>query len=119
MGMPLLLVSSAIFALLHIIVAYKARCQARRKLCFADMDASTGKISMNMYQRGSRLPSPKSFRKNDLENNMVSKPQQDEDKDVPAHLLADYDSQFLDLKGLLVHYKSIDGGAYGQALLRS
>lgn len=38
MGLPLLLVSSAVFALLHIFVACKARCQARRKLCFDKID---------------------------------------------------------------------------------
>lgn len=121
MGLPLLLVSSAVFALLHIIVAYKARCQARRKLCFdrSDMEASTSKISLNMYQRVTRVSSPKSFRKNDLESNMTVKSQPDDDKDLPAQLLADYDSLFLDLKGLLVHYKSMEGSVYSQIPLRN
>jgi len=118
MGLPLLLVSSAIFALIHIFVAYKARCQARRKLCFdrSDLEVSSSK---SMYQRVSRVSSPKSFRKNDLESHMISKQQQEEDNDLPAHLLADYDSLFLDLKGLLVHYKSVEGSSYSQVPLRN
>lgn len=118
MGLPLLLVSSAIFALIHIFVAYKARCQARRKFSFdrSDMDALASKI---LYQRLSRISSAKSLRKNDLESNMISKPQQDDGKDLPAHLLADYDSLFLDLKELLVHYKSAEGNVYNQVPLRN
>lgn len=38
LALPLLLISSAVFALVHIFVAYKARCHARRKLCFERTD---------------------------------------------------------------------------------
>lgn len=117
MGLPLLLVSSAVFALLHIFVACKARCQARRKLCFDKIDldgVSTSKLSMNGYQRISRVSSPKFLRRTDLESNMSPKSPQEDDNDLPAHLLADYDSQFVDVKGLVVHYKFIDGSAFSQ-----
>lgn len=38
MGLPLLLVASAVFAIVHIFVAYKTRCQARRKLYLRKID---------------------------------------------------------------------------------
>ena len=38
-GLSLLLVLSAVFALVHIFVAYKARCRARRKLCYDRVDS--------------------------------------------------------------------------------
>ncbi len=41
LGFPLLLISSAVFALVHIVVAYKSRCQARRKLTFFLTDAES------------------------------------------------------------------------------
>jgi hypothetical protein len=41
LGLPFLLISSAVFALVHIMVAYKSRCQARRKLAFFLMDAES------------------------------------------------------------------------------
>lgn len=45
---------------------------------------------------------------------MSPKSPQEDDNDLPAHLLADYDSQFVDVKGLVVHYKFIDGSAFSQ-----
>jgi hypothetical protein len=44
LGLPFLLISSAVFALVHIMVAYKSRCQARRKLAFFLMDAESVSI---------------------------------------------------------------------------
>jgi len=41
LGLPFLLISSAVFALVHIMVAYKSRCQARRKLAFFLMDSES------------------------------------------------------------------------------
>ncbi len=41
LGFPLLLISSAVFALVHIVVAYKSRCPARCKLTFFLMDAES------------------------------------------------------------------------------
>ena len=169
-GLPLLLVLSAVFALVHIIVAYKARCQARRKLCFDRLDSdgvslvqafcrcassegfgfvsirafefsvgwesghgcvfgyfgsdfgvdyyfpclqqlSSSKSLLTGYQRVPRSSSPKFFRRNDVEGNLVAKSQQDDENDLPPHLLADYDSLFMDVDGLRVHYKSTDGSS--------
>ncbi|KAG0617095.1 hypothetical protein M758_5G162900 [Ceratodon purpureus] len=113
-GLPLLLVLSAVFALVHIIVAYKARCQARRKLCFDRLDSdglSSSKSLLTGYQRVPRSSSPKFFRRNDVEGNLVAKSQQDDENDLPPHLLADYDSLFMDVNGLRVHYKSTDGSS--------
>ncbi len=191
LGLPFLLISSAVFALVHIMVAYKSRCQARRKLAFFLMDAesvssssilsllascicsqekfsvnmsssllpcfvhdgcrmghdqfsllafcicseffflslemhlytktaasvcylqvSVSKISGNSYPRNPRATSsPLLFRKMDLDcSSLVGK--HDGDKDVPAHMLADKQSLFMDCKGLVLHYKVIDGGLY-------
>jgi hypothetical protein len=121
-GLALLLVLSAIFALVHIFVAYKARCQARRKLCFDRIDSdgvSGSKVLMNGFQRVPRCSSPKFFRRNDLESNMLAKPQQDDDNDLQPHLLADYDSLFMDLNGLRVHYKSVGGALHSQVPYRN
>lgn len=54
LGLPLLLVSSAVFALAHIVVAYKARCQARRKLCFdrSDMDGVSFFKGFKIFRAG-------------------------------------------------------------------
>jgi hypothetical protein len=151
--------------LVHIFVAYKARCQARRKLCFDRIDSdgvslvvqvlfhvdlsifgrkgvrafsetlvqylgvdgsrlflqqvSGSKVLMNGFQRVPRCSSPKFFRRNDLESNMLAKPQQDDDNDLQPHLLADYDSLFMDLNGLRVHYKSVGGALHSQVPYRN
>jgi pimeloyl-ACP methyl ester carboxylesterase len=114
LALPLLLISSAVFALVHIFVAYKARCHARRKLCFERTDPEGGsvcKISINGYPRNPRASSPPLFRKIDLESNFVANPQQDDDIDIPARMLADVDSLFMDCKGLVVHYKITEGNS--------
>ncbi len=41
LGFPLLLISSTVFALVHIVVACKSRCPARRKLTFFLTDAES------------------------------------------------------------------------------
>lgn len=112
--LPLLLVSSALFSLLHIFIAYRTRCQARRKLSFdrLDMGSSARKMSMTLYQHVPRVSSPTYSRTNDLERNVMINPLQDDDKDVPAYLLADYNSLFMDLKGLSIHYKLVEDGTY-------
>ena len=50
---------------------------------------------------------------------MLAKPQHDDDNDLPPHLLADYDSLFMDLNGLRVHYKSVGGSVHSQVLYRN
>lgn len=73
-GLPLLLIASAVFALAHIVVAYKARCRARRKLFFDRSDgASSLMIFMGGYQRVPGSTSPTFLRRNDLESNMLAK----------------------------------------------
>ncbi|CAK9195848.1 unnamed protein product [Sphagnum jensenii] len=113
LGLPFLLISSAVFALVHIMVAYKSRCQARRKLAFFLMDSESVSVSkMSGNPRNPRATSsPLLFRKMDLDcSSLVG--QHDGDKDVPAHMLADKQSLFMDCKGLVLHYKAIDGGLY-------
>jgi pimeloyl-ACP methyl ester carboxylesterase len=110
LGFPLLLISSAVFALVHIVVAYKSRCQARRKLTFFLTDAesvSVCKISGNTYPRNLPL-----FGKLDLDCRSILGGKYDSDKDVPARMLADKQSLFMDCKGLVLHYKVIEGSFY-------
>jgi hypothetical protein len=74
------------------------------------LQVSVSKMSGN--PRNPRATSsPLLFRKMDLDcSSLVGK--HDGDKDVPAHMLADKQSLFMDCKGLVLHYKVIDGGLY-------
>ncbi len=76
------------------------------------LQVSVSKINGNSYPRNPRATSsPLLFRKMDLDcSSLVGK--HDGDKDVPAHMLADKQSLFMDCKGLVLHYKVIDGGLY-------
>ncbi|CAM6004522.1 unnamed protein product, partial [Sphagnum balticum] len=116
LGFPLLLISSCVFALVHIVVGYKSWCQARRKLAFFSTDPESvlvSKISGNSYTRIPRAAttSPLS-RKLDLECSSTLGVKYDSGKDVPARMLADKQSLFMDCKGIILHYKVIDGSLY-------
>jgi hypothetical protein len=95
LGFPLLLISSVVFALVHIVVACKSGCPARRKLTFFLTDAESVaicKIGGNTYPRNLAL-----FRKLDLDCRSILGGKYDSDKDVPARMIADKQSLFMDL----------------------
>ncbi|KAL0415309.1 UNVERIFIED_CONTAM: hypothetical protein Slati_3362800 [Sesamum latifolium] len=70
-GMPVLFLSSVVFALGHIVVAYRTSCKARRKLIFHRVDPEavlSCKMVFSGYQKVPRSPTPsagKSFRSDD------------------------------------------------------
>ncbi len=77
------------------------------------MQVLVSKISGNSYTRIPRAAttSPLS-RKLDLECSSTLGVKYDIGKDVPARMLADKQSLFMDCKGIILHYKVIDGSLY-------
>ncbi|CAI9753668.1 unnamed protein product [Fraxinus pennsylvanica] len=114
-GMPVLFLSSVVFALGHIVVAYRTSCRARRKLLFnrVDLEAALScKMIFSGYHKVPRSPTPsagKTFRSNS-EMRRKGLGFARDDGELPVSLLAEKDSLFISCKGLMVHYKlSIPG----------
>ncbi|XP_022843920.1 uncharacterized protein LOC111367337 isoform X1 [Olea europaea var. sylvestris] len=114
-GMPVLFLSSVVFALGHIVVAYRTSCKARRKLLLHRVDpeaALSCKMVFSGYHKVPRSPTPsagKTFRSNSEMRRKGLGVARD-DGELPVSLLADKDSLFVSCKGLMVHYKlSIPG----------
>ncbi|KAL1565075.1 hypothetical protein AAHA92_07339 [Salvia divinorum] len=109
-GMPVLFLSSVVFALGHIVVAYHTSCKARRKLMFhrGDLEAVLScKMVFSTYQKVPRSPTPsagKSFR-SDVETRRKAPGSVLEKGQLPVSVLADVDSLFISCRGLIVHYK--------------
>uniref|UniRef100_A0A2P2KQL3 AB hydrolase-1 domain-containing protein n=3 Tax=Rhizophora mucronata TaxID=61149 RepID=A0A2P2KQL3_RHIMU len=109
-GMPVLFLSSVVFALGHTVVAYRASCRARRKLMFHRVDPEAVLSCKNIfssYQKVPRSPTPTGGRTPKSDSEMRRKPfgvACDEGK-FPIRLLADIDSLFITCQGLTVHYK--------------
>ncbi|XP_057772736.1 uncharacterized protein LOC130992204 [Salvia miltiorrhiza] len=107
-GMPVLFLSSVVFALGHIVVAYRTSCKARRKFSFhRDPEAVLScKMIFSGYQKAPRSPTPvgKSFRSESATRRRAPGLAHD-DGEFPVSLLADKDSLFLSCLGLTVHYK--------------
>ncbi|KAH6756609.1 alpha/beta-Hydrolases superfamily protein [Perilla frutescens var. hirtella] len=109
-GMPVLFLSSVVFALGHIVVAYHTSCKARRKLMFhrVDLEAVLScKMVFSTYQKVPRSPTPsagKSFR-SDVETGRKAPGLVHDEGQLPVSLLADVDSLFISCRGLTVHYK--------------
>ncbi|KAL3633001.1 hypothetical protein CASFOL_025985 [Castilleja foliolosa] len=114
-GMPVLFLSSVVFALGHIVVAYRTSYRARRKLILQRVDpeaALSCKMVFSSYQKVPRSPTPsfgKSFRC-DSETRRKAPRLMHDGRELPVSLLADIDSLFVSCQGLTVHYKvSIPG----------
>ncbi|KAK6148938.1 hypothetical protein DH2020_016463 [Rehmannia glutinosa] len=115
-GMPVLFLSSVVFALGHIVVAYRTSCKARRKLIFHRVDPEavlSCKMAFSSYHnKVPRSPTPsagKSFRCDGETRRKAPRLVHDE-RQLPVSLLADIDSLFISCQGLTVHYKlSIPG----------
>ncbi|KAG6425354.1 hypothetical protein SASPL_115784 [Salvia splendens] len=109
-GMPVLFLSSVVFALGHIVVAYHTSCKARRKLMFhrGDLEAVLScKMVFSTYQKVPRSPIPsagKSFR-GDVETKRKTPASVRDKGQLPVSVLADVDSLFITCQGLIVHYK--------------
>ncbi|XP_068648752.1 uncharacterized protein [Aristolochia californica] len=107
-GMPVLFLSSLVFALGHVVVAYRTSCRARRKLLFHRVDPEAVLSCKNVfsYQKVPRSPTPSTGKilKNDSEAKRRPISTRDEGE-LPARLLADIDSLFISCQGLIIHYK--------------
>ncbi|GER44146.1 alpha/beta-Hydrolases superfamily protein [Striga asiatica] len=113
-GMPVLFLSSVVFALGHIVVAYRTSYKARRKIILQRFDpeaALSCKMVLASYQKAPRSPIPsfgKSFRCNsDSTRRKAPRLIMHDERELPVSLLADKDSLFIFQTGLTVHYKLI------------
>ncbi|OAY36799.1 uncharacterized protein LOC110626499 [Manihot esculenta] len=109
-GMPVLFLSSVVFALGHAVVAYRTSCRARRKLLFHRVDPEavlSCKSVFSGYQKVPRSPTPTSGRTPKSDSEMRRKPFGTvlDEGELPIRLLADIDSLFIACQGLTVHYK--------------
>ncbi|KAK6914963.1 Alpha/beta hydrolase fold-1 [Dillenia turbinata] len=109
-GMPVLFLSSVVFALGHTVVAYRTSCRARRKLLFHRVDPEavlSGKNLFSGYQKVPRSPTPSTGKapKSDSETRRKPFGAARDEQDLPIRLLADLDSLFMPCQGLTVHYK--------------
>ncbi|KAK9690334.1 hypothetical protein RND81_09G120600 [Saponaria officinalis] len=110
-GMPVLFLSSVVFALGHMVIAYRTSCKARRKLLFHRVDPETVlscKSLLSAYQKLPRSPVPfteKTTPKSDSEARKKPYGLVRYDTTFPVRLLADIDSLFTTCKGFTLHYK--------------
>ncbi|CAN7000011.1 unnamed protein product [Brassica oleracea var. botrytis] len=110
-GMPVLFLSSVVFALGHTVVAYRTSCRARRKLLFhraVDPEAVLScKSVFSSYQKVPRSPIPlvRKVSKTDGEVRRKLTSSTSHDGELPVRVLADLDSLFVTVTGLSVHYK--------------
>ncbi|KAE8674088.1 Alpha/beta-hydrolase domain-containing protein isoform 2 [Hibiscus syriacus] len=138
-GMPVLFLSSVLFALGHTAIAYRTSCRARRKLLFHRVDPEAVSFSclncnfgVFLFQVFIILKTKGSFvqkcffgllegstishslcrenPKSDSEARRKPFGQSHDEGELPARLLVDIDSLFITLQGLTIHYKlSIPG----------
>lgn len=114
-GMPVLFFSSLVFALGHIVVAYRTSCRARRKLLFHRVDPEavlSCKSVFSGYQKVPRSPTPSAGKTPKSDSEMRRKPfgSSRDDGEVSVSLLTDMDSLFIACQGISLHYKlSISG----------
>ncbi|KAL9312346.1 putative haloalkane dehalogenase [Arabidopsis thaliana] len=110
-GMPVLFLSSVVFALGHMVVAYRTSCRARRKLLYHRVDPEavlSCKSVFSGYQKVPRSPIPlvgKASKVDGEARRKLHPSVSNDDGELPARLLADLDSLFITVRGLTVHYK--------------
>ncbi|KAI7756872.1 hypothetical protein M8C21_000305 [Ambrosia artemisiifolia] len=109
-GMPVLFLSSVVFALGHTIIAYRASCRARRKLMLHRIDPESVLSSKLLFTSLSvkvpRSPTP-AVRAQKSDSEIKRKPlgQGPTDGELPIRFLADVDSLFMSCQGVTLHYK--------------
>ncbi|KAK3026104.1 hypothetical protein RJ639_040776 [Escallonia herrerae] len=123
-GMPVLFLSSVVFALGHIVVAYRTSCRARRKLLFHRVDPETVlscKIVFSGYQKVPRSPTPSAGKTPKSDSEMRRKPSGTalDEGELPVRSLADVDSLFMHCRGLVLHYKLSMSGSPPRSLSSS
>ncbi|XP_062155908.1 uncharacterized protein LOC133863816 [Alnus glutinosa] len=109
-GMPVLFLSSVVFALGHTVVAYRTSCRARRKLLFHRVDPEAVLSCKNVFsgfQKVPRSPTPSGGKTPKSDSEMRRKPLGSvrDEGEIPIRLLSDIDSLFMICRGLTLHYK--------------
>ncbi|KAI3716291.1 hypothetical protein L6452_23525 [Arctium lappa] len=110
-GMPVLFLSSVVFALGHIVIAYRASCRARRKFMLHRIDPESVLSSKLLFTSGyakvPRSPTPTAGRTPKSDSEIRRKPFGNgrNDGELPVRLLADVDSLFMGWQGVTIHYK--------------
>ncbi|GFY96998.1 alpha/beta-Hydrolases superfamily protein [Actinidia rufa] len=120
-GMPVLFLSSVVFALGHTVVAYRTSCRARRKFLFhrGDPEAVLScKIVFSGFQKVPRSPTPSACRTPKSDSEMRRKPGEiaRDEGEIPVRFLADIDSLFIACQGLTMHYKLSMSGSPPRSL---
>ncbi|KAK1259202.1 hypothetical protein QJS04_geneDACA005576 [Acorus gramineus] len=106
--MPALFLSSLVFALGHVVVAYRTSCRARRKLLFHRIDPEAVLACKNVfsgYQKVPRSPTPCTGKMSKSDSETRRRATVLNERDLSISLLADVDSLFITCRGLIVHYK--------------
>ncbi|KAI7727407.1 hypothetical protein M8C21_009513 [Ambrosia artemisiifolia] len=109
-GMPVLFLSSVVFALGHVVIAYRASCRARRKHMLHRIDPesvlSSNFLFTSGYAKVPRSPTPAGRTpKSDSEIRRKHMGHGHNDSELPVRLLADVDSLFMGFQGVTLHYK--------------
>lgn len=111
-GMPVLFLSSVVFALGHTVIAYRASCRARRKLMLHRIDPESVLSSKLLFTSGyakvPRSPTPSAGRTPKSDSEIRRKPfggQNRNDGELPVRFLSDVDSLFMGCHGVTLHYK--------------
>ncbi|XAR50587.1 Lipid-phosphate phosphatase [Bertholletia excelsa] len=120
-GMPVLFLSSVVFALGHTVIAYRTSCRARRKLFFHRVDPEavlSCKIVFSGFQKVPRSPTPSASKtpKSDSEMRRKFGAVSHYEGELPVRSLADVDSLFITCKGLTLHYKLSMPGSPSRSL---
>ncbi|KAF8393280.1 hypothetical protein HHK36_021521 [Tetracentron sinense] len=109
-GMPIFFLSSVVFALGHLVIAYRTSCRARRKLLFHGVDPEAVLSCKNVfssYQKVPRSPTPSAGKtpKSNSETRRKLYGTAHNEGELLVRLLADSDSLFTACQGLTLHYK--------------
>ncbi|KAL1203533.1 hypothetical protein V5N11_016194 [Cardamine amara subsp. amara] len=118
-GMPVLFLSSVVFALGHTVVAYRTSCRARRKILYHRVDPEavlSCKSIFSGHQKVPRSPTPVVGKASKFDGDARRKPLSHDEGELPVRLLADVDSLFITIRGLTVHYKLRAPGSPRQSI---
>ncbi|KAJ0971260.1 hypothetical protein J5N97_019219 [Dioscorea zingiberensis] len=108
LGVPFLFLSSLVFALGHVVVAYRTSCKARRKLLFHCVDSEwvlPYKNPFTGYPKVPRSPTPCNGKHSKSDSEIKRKASFRDERDLPISFLADSDSLFMACQGITIHYK--------------
>ncbi|XP_010417729.1 PREDICTED: uncharacterized protein LOC104703416 [Camelina sativa] len=122
-GMPVLFLSSLVFALGHMVVSYRTSCRARRKLLYHRVDPesviSCKSVLSGGYHKVPRSPIPLVGKASILDGRKLPSSASHDEGELPVRLLADLESLFINVRGLTLHYKICTPGSPPQHSISS